>query len=169
MAHHLYLLRHAKSDWNNTFLSDFERPLNQRGRRSASKIASFISTNKIRPELILCSSARRTRETLEIIQHSFNPKTEFSIENELYASSVYDLIKRIQRVPDSIKSLMIIGHNPGMQDLSLQLSTSSELRDQISEKFPTGALVDVFIETESWSRIAQGEARIISFTTPNDI
>lgn len=169
MAHHLYLLRHAKSDWNNTFLSDFERSLNQRGRRSASKIASFISTNKIHPELILCSSARRTRETLEIIQHSFNPKTEFSIENELYASSVYDLFKRIQRVPDSIKSLMIIGHNPGIQDLSLELSAPSELRDQISEKFPTGSLVDLIIKTESWSSTSPGDAEIISFTTPNDI
>src|SRR5712691_5192063 len=113
--HTLYLLRHAKSDWSDPTLPDHERPLAQRGRRDAKRIGRHLVQLGIAPELVLCSSARRARETLERLQPAFGTTSTVKVEAELYAASSDQLLDRIRAVPEKVTSLMLIGHNPGLQ------------------------------------------------------
>ena len=111
----LYLLRHAKSSWKDTSLPDHDRPLSGRGRRAAKAIARHLREQDLEPQLVLCSTARRARETLERIQPALGAAT-VEFEHDLYAASADALLERLRRVPDTVASVMLIGHNPGLQD-----------------------------------------------------
>src|SRR5581483_6692958 len=134
----LYVLRHAKSSWDDPSQRDHDRPLAQRGKRAVKLLAEHFETNAIRPELVLCSTARRTQETLQGV----HPGGQTLIEPELYTATVIDLLERLRRVPPEIGSVMVIGHNPAMQMLVLRLARpqpdpGDRLAD-VRRKFPTG-------------------------------
>jgi phosphohistidine phosphatase len=165
----LFVLRHAKSSWDDPGLDDHERPLAPRGRRAVKVLAEHLRANGIEPALILCSSARRTRETLEGIELT----GEAAVEDELYGASPGQLIERLQRIPPEAESAMVIGHNPAMQVLVLRLAgDGSELdRSQLAEvqrKFPTGALATLTFEGE-WSALRPGCARLEGFVRPKQL
>jgi phosphohistidine phosphatase len=136
----LFVLRHAKSSWDDPGLEDHERPLAPRGRRAVKVLAEHFRAEAIDPQLILCSSARRTKETLDGV--GLHARTE--IEDEPYSASPGQVLERLQRVSDEIGSVMVIGHNPAMQVLVLRLASgtasselgSSSLAD-VKRKFPT--------------------------------
>jgi len=158
----LLLLRHAKSSWDDPSLADHDRPLAPRGRRAAERIGELLRDQGIEISLVLCSSARRARETLELAQ----PPGEVQIEQELYGASARQLLDRIRRVPDEVESLMLIGHNPAVEELALGLAADrSELE---GAKFPTGALV-TFSVNEPWQGLAPGEATLTGFVKPRDL
>ena len=115
----LFLLRHAKSSWDDADLADRDRPLAPRGRRAAGAIARHLRDEEISPSLVLCSPARRTRETLEAV----DPSGDVRIEDELYGASEAELLERLRRVPEAIESVMLIGHNPAIQELALGLAS----------------------------------------------
>src|SRR5262245_58948257 len=117
----LYLLRHAKSSWKDPDLADHDRPLARRGRRASGAIAAYLRERDIEPELVLCSSARRTRETLERLEPVLGSPA-VRIEPELYAAGASALLERLRRVPDAVGSVMLIGHNPGMEDLAIDVA-----------------------------------------------
>src|SRR5262245_56787608 len=124
----LYLLRHAISSWVDQTLSDKDRPLAPRGRRDAKRLVQHLVQLGIEPELVLCSSARRTRETLELVRPALGLTPTVSLEAELYAASSDVLLARVCAVPEAVDSVMLIGHNPGLQQLAIVLaSDSSEL------------------------------------------
>src|SRR6476619_4579368 len=106
--HTLYLLRHAKSSWDDPTLSDRDRPLAPRGRRDAKRIAQHLVRLGIEPELVLCSSALRTRETLELVRPALGPTPTISLEAALYAASCDVLLERIRAVPEAVDSVMLI-------------------------------------------------------------
>jgi phosphohistidine phosphatase len=161
----LYVLRHAKSSWDDPDLDDHERPLARRGRRTAEMLAEYIRAKDIEPDLVLCSSSRRTRETLDAV----TPSGQWAIEDELYGADASDIIERLHRVPEEIASLMVIGHNPTMQDLVLRLvdETDGPL-DEIRRKFPTGALATLTFDT-GWSALGAGRAQLRSFIRPKQL
>ena len=132
----LYLLRHAKSSWSDSSLADEERPLAPRGRKAASKIRKELSRRGIRPELVLCSSSRRTRETLELIAPALGG-AQVETEDELYAAPPDVLLARLQSVPSRIQSVLLIGHNPGLQQLAVSLAEVSPDEKLLTGKFPT--------------------------------
>src|ERR671923_1158092 len=132
----LFLLRHAKSSWKDEGLADRDRPLAGRGRRAAKVMARHLQEEKISPALVLCSPARRTRETLEAV----SPSGEVRIEDELYGASEAELLERLRRVPEAIESVMLIGHNPAIEELALGLASRGERLEDVERKFPTGAL-----------------------------
>jgi phosphohistidine phosphatase len=130
----LHLLRHAKSSWDDPSLADHDRPLAGRGRRDAKRIAEHIRRSGIEPELVLCSTAARTRETLALVEPALgSPAVE--LEDDLYGASADELLARIRRVPDAVGSVLVIGHNPGLHELALALAPDGPFG-----KFPTGAL-----------------------------
>jgi phosphohistidine phosphatase len=166
----LFVLRHAKSSWDNPGLEDHERPLASRGQRACVLMAEYIRATGIVPELVLCSNARRTRETLDCV----DPPGERVIEAALYSASTDEVIDRLRQVPDAIDSVMLVGHNPASQMLVLRLSrrngggAASPERAAVERKFPTGALATLTFEG-SWSELATGRAKLTDFLTPREL
>jgi phosphohistidine phosphatase len=167
-ARQLFLLRHAKSSWSEPGLDDQERSLAPRGRAAARLLAEHVRTNGIRPEQVLVSPAKRTRETLEGVA----PGGEVIIEPEVYNASARDLLERLRRVPDDIGSVMLIGHNPGTQTLVLQLadlrSSDQQQLESASSKFPTGALATLELQCP-WSELRAGCGILTALVRPQDL
>jgi phosphohistidine phosphatase len=164
----LYLLRHAKSSWDDPALTDDERPLAPRGRRDGKRIGEHLRRQEIEPDLVLCSSAARTRETLELLRPALGGSTVL-VEDELYAASSDQLLARIRVVPDEIASVMVIGHNPGLHELALVLaSTGGDELERLEEKFPTAALATLAL-AEPWGRVAPGGATLTAYVVPKQL
>ena len=166
----LYVLRHAKSSWDDPAQRDHERPLAPRGKRAVKVLAEYIERSAIRPELVLVSSSRRTRETLEGIR----PSGETQIEPALYTATVGELIERLRQLPPDVGSAMVIGHNPAMQMLVLRLAGTVAPTDEDSDlatvqrKFPTGALATLTFEC-AWSELSPGSARLTALVRPKHL
>ena len=157
----LYLLRHAKSSWDDPTLADHDRPLAPRGRRAAKLIAKHLGRKRISPELVLCSPSRRTRQTLKRLSPGLGKNADVRIEPELYAASAPLLLEVLHEVPDEIGSVMLIGHNPGMQDLALSLAgTGSEI--------PTAGLATLELNG-TWLELAPGSAELLSLVKPKEL
>jgi phosphohistidine phosphatase len=163
----LYLLRHAKSSWADQALGDVERPLAPRGRRDARLIADHLRRHGVAPELVLCSSAVRTRETLELLRPAL-ATSAVEIEDELYAASSDELLARIHAVPDGVESVMLIGHNPGLHQLALALASSGDELERLREKFPTAALATL-AAAEPWGRLAPAGATLAGYVVPKQL
>jgi phosphohistidine phosphatase len=168
VAHELYLLRHAKSSWDDPSLVDHERPLAPRGRRAAKKIAAHMKDAGIEPTLVLCSSSRRTRETLAAVGPALGGEGSVSVEPELYAASDDDLVARLRRLPESVSSVLLIGHNPGLQDLALRLAQEGQDLTRLREKFPTAALATLEL-TSSWADLTGGAAALVGYVLPREL
>jgi phosphohistidine phosphatase len=167
----LFVLRHVKSSWDEAGLDDHERPLAPRGRRAVKALAEHMRSEGIVPELILCSSAVRTTETLAGI----GLQSDALIEDELYAASPGKVLERLNRLPDELASAMVIGHNPAMQVLVLRLAASGAAADldgsgllEIQRKFPTGAFASLEFEGP-WSELAPGRARLTAYIRPKQL
>jgi phosphohistidine phosphatase len=160
----LFLLRHAKSSWEDEDLPDHDRPLAPRGRKAAKRMAKHIRAEGISPSLVLCSSARRTQETLERL----GPDGEVEIERGLYGASESELRERLRSVPDTTDSVMLIGHNPAIQELTLSLTGRGERVADVERKFPTGALATLTLSGD-WSDLEPGSAELADFVTPKQL
>jgi phosphohistidine phosphatase len=161
----LYVLRHAKSSWDDAGVRDHDRPLAPRGRRAVKLLAEYVERNAIKPELVLCSTSRRTQETLAGV----SPGGETVFEPELYTATVGELVERLRRVPADLGSVMVIGHNPTMQMLVLRLTRADgPLADRLADvrrKFPTGALATLSFE-QPWQGLAAGCAELTDYVRP---
>jgi phosphohistidine phosphatase len=167
----LLLLRHAKSSWSDAALADHDRPLAPRGERAARVIASHFRSEQIRPALVLCSSARRTRDTLAALQPVLGPSAEVRIEDRLYGAGAAGILALLRTVDPAIPSVMVIGHNPGLEDLAVALAgdgTEAAVR-QLRSKFPTGALATLELPTSGWPQLAFGGAFLRSVVLPRTL
>jgi phosphohistidine phosphatase len=150
----LYLLRHAKSSWKDPGLDDLDRPLNKRGRETAKTMAAYIRRAKIAPDLVLCSTAVRAKQTLEHIAKAIKPP-RVAFESRIYGVAQPELLKYLRGLPETVECALMIGHNPGLHDLALALAdTKSRKRLPPAEgKFPTGAIAAFRFEG-AWKGIA---------------
>jgi phosphohistidine phosphatase len=153
----LYLLRHAKSSWKHAELADRDRPLAGRGRRAAKAIGRHLREQGIDPDLVLCSPARRARETLERIEPALG-RGAVQVEPELYGASAGELLARLRGVADEVESVMLIGHNPAIAELALDLCG-------LEQKYPTGALATLAFP--SWETLDR--AQLVDFVRPRDL
>lgn len=165
----LNLLRHAKSSWDDPTLPDRERPLAPRGRRDAKRIAKHLVRLGIEPELVLCSSAERTRETLELLRPALGGDPSVMVEDELYAASAAELLERVRLVPESTASVMLIGHNPGMQQLAVALASAGAELERLKAKFPTAALATLTLEGRAWSGLRYADAVLAGYVVPKEL
>jgi phosphohistidine phosphatase len=161
----LFLLRHAKSSWDDASLADHDRPLAPRGLRASALIAEHLRRNRIRPALVLCSSARRTRETLERV--GLGP-VEVRFERELYGASSQDLLQRLREVPDEIESVMLVGHQPAIQELALDLAAEGSELEALRAKFPTAALATLTFPGE-WNELGSDSAELVGYVKPKQL
>jgi len=164
----LLLLRHLKSSWDDESLADQERPLSARGVRDGGRVAEHLRSLNARVDLVLCSSAVRTRQTLELIRPALG-HAPVEIEDQLYGASADSLLARLHGVPDSVGAALMIGHNPGMQDLALRLAAPGPIRSAVMAKFPTGALATLSLPDDTWLGVHQGTARLVGYTVPKDL
>lgn len=164
----LFLLRHAKSSWQDDGQDDFDRPLNARGRKAAPVTAAFLQRNGLFPDLVLCSTACRTRETLALTLPFLEGEATILLEDRLYLASAAKLFNRLREADDRFGAVMIVAHNPGLQDLALMLAASGAEDDMtlIETKFPTGALAQIDFAAESWSAVARRTGTLTRFVTP---
>lgn len=180
----LLVLRHAKSSWEDPELEDHERPLAPRGRQAAELLRRWLRAQPIHPALVLCSTARRARETLELV----DPEGERIYEPGLYEASAADLIERLRDVPDRIGSVMLVGHNPAVQGAVLALTdgspgavnrgaanqgaenrgTVSQDLVQLKRKFPTGALALLAVRCR-WSGLGPHCAELVRLIRPKHL
>ncbi|HEY5835250.1 SixA phosphatase family protein [Streptomyces sp.] len=161
----IVLLRHAKADWPQ--VPDHERPLADRGRKDAPAVGRRFTDDGISPDLALCSTAARTRETWKLVAHEMPQRPRTVYEERLYEAGLGDLIALLAETPDEIDSLLVIGHNPGMHALADALAGSAdkEALARMSRGFPTAAFAVVTF-TGSWKSVEHGVGRLTGFWTP---
>ncbi|MCB2066727.1 MAG: histidine phosphatase family protein [Erythrobacter sp.] len=164
----LALLRHAKSDWDDMALRDFDRGLNARGRRGAELMARHITDHGIAWDLVLASPAERVRCTLA----ASRLQVPVRFEEALYLADGSTLMNHVQRVGDSHESVMVAAHNPGLQELALMLVAEENenlLFAEVMKKFPTCAFAVLELDIDSWAVIAPGCGRLVHFARPRDL
>ncbi len=157
----LFLVRHGKSSWVDPLLTDFERPLNDRGRANSRTLAQYLAENKIIPELILSSPANRAITTARVISTELKyPLTNIAIKEEIYEATPERLLKLIQEQNDAFGSMMLFGHNPGFIMLAQELLTME------IEFFPTCAICGITFSINSWKDLGTGKGNCIIFKSP---
>jgi len=164
----LGLMRHAKSDWNDMALRDFDRGLNARGRRGAELMGRHMRDYGIRWDMALASPAERVKRTLEASGLS----VPVTWEQRAYLADADTLIDLVSALPDTCDAALLVGHNPGLQDLLLALSDPVQddaLLLAAAEKFPTAAFAVLRLDIAAWGKCRPGCGRLIHFARPRDL
>ncbi|MFM1814534.1 MAG: hypothetical protein RLZ98_1229 [Pseudomonadota bacterium] len=168
----LSLLRHAKSSWDDTDLDDHERPLAKRGTKTAPLVGKFIA-NELPPiNRVLCSDAVRTRATLTLVLAELGePLPDISYEPDLYLATPATYLRHLARCADADSHVMMVGHNPGMQMLALELTKVGEKKDlaALAQKFPTAALAVIQFDARAWREACRASGQLVRFVTPKEL
>ncbi|HLY89999.1 MAG TPA: histidine phosphatase family protein [Acetobacteraceae bacterium] len=167
--HQLLLLRHAKSSWDDPKLSDRDRPLNKRGRRAAAAMRQAMQDLGLSPDLILVSTARRTQETLAALEPWDETPLIEPLES-LYLASARQLLDVLRGTNETVRSVMLIGHNPGMHELAVSLagSVESEQTHRLRDGFPTTALAE-FAIGGTWESLGTSGGQLVRYLIPRDL
>lgn len=167
----IYLFRHAKSSGSDPRLEDSERPLAPRGQRAVKRMRGYVDFADVRPELVLCSAALRTRATLEGIRLAIGDVVPVSCDRALYRADSSILMDRLRGLPDELASVMLIAHNPGLQSLATALSGCGDVDAlaRMHSKFATGGLATLVFRGQSWSDLEPGNCELHSFVAPGDM
>ncbi|MFM9841630.1 MAG: SixA phosphatase family protein [Dongiaceae bacterium] len=165
----LLLLRHAKSSRDNPRLQDFDRPLAKRGREAAPEIGRLMRTAGWLPELVLCSTARRTQETAELVLAELGGNIKVRHLDTLYLAAPEQMLNEIHAVEGKAGTLLVVAHNPGTALLANHLAASGDKKalQHLREKYPTAGLAVFEADINSWSKLDR--ANLIDFVTPRDI
>jgi phosphohistidine phosphatase len=163
----LHLLRHAKSSWDDPGLDDHDRPLAPRGTKAARHMASHLEDQRISVRLVLCSSAVRARQTLDLVMPALGGSPDIRIEDELYGADATDLLARLRRIDEAVPSVLLVGHNPALQQLAEVLAGDGDAGalQALQRKFPTGALATVTARS-TWRGLQLGSGYLESFVVP---
>jgi len=156
----LYIIRHAKSSWDSDAKSDFDRPLNKRGKRDAPLMGEVLKELDVMPDLILASSAKRTTMTALILAEKIGYDEEIVFEDDLYLASDSEIDGFIKRVDDSINSLFVIAHNPGVTNFI------NRFTDDYISNLPTTGVFAIEFEVESWHDIKPRSGKKLFFEYP---
>jgi phosphohistidine phosphatase len=165
----LWLLRHAKSSWSDEGLGDEDRPLAHRGEQAADRVRDYLGAEGIHPELILCSSALRARQTLGRVLPALGGELEVSIEPALYTFDANVLLERLRRIDAAVRSAMVVGHNPAIQDLALRVADRGDELGALSRKYPTAGLGEIVFGEGTWTALADQPGELVRFIVPRDL
>ena len=165
----LTLLRHAKSSWDDSVQRDFDRPLNQRGRKAARTIGREMQANGLRYDKVLASPAVRVVETLAEVGGGYGRAFEPDYDKRVYLASAEALLEFVQATEDSVSTLLIVGHNPGLENLVLLLAEDGPLRAEVLVKYPTASLAEIALPVERWSEAREGLGTLTRFIRPRDL
>jgi phosphohistidine phosphatase len=159
----LLLMRHAKSDWSDENEKDFDRPLKKRGKKDAPRMAELLKEEKLIPEKILCSAAKRTRQTAELMLEACDKKIDVDYLESLYLAEPKAYFEALRRLPDETKSVMVIGHNPGLEGL-LQIISKKV------ETLPTATVAQIKLPIKHWKELdGKVEGKLVSVWRPREV
>ncbi len=166
----LLLLRHAKSSWDDPALGDFDRPLTARGQNAARRMGRILLDRGLVPDLVVCSPARRARQTCERALEALGPVT-VRMEDRMYMADPQTLLAIVHALPEPANRALLIGHNPGFERFARRLAGSAEgdSLERLIAKFPTAALAVIEIERHRWQDLAPGNGRLAEFLTPRGV
>ena len=168
----LLVLRHAKSSWANAGVGDRDRALNKRGKAAAPAMGRYMAEQSYIPGHVLCSPARRARDTLALVLENISRPVPFTIENPLYDFSSGDSYARvIARKGADVQTLMIVGHNPSIEGLCNRLCTTGDRKmlAAMDWKYPTAALAVIDFDIKDWGEMAWNTGHLVTFTRPRDL
>jgi phosphohistidine phosphatase len=159
---HLFILRHAKSSWDESYLADFDRPLNERGMNAAPFMGEFIAKQQIFPDVFLSSPAKRAMQTAQLVKDSSGFNVPLRFDERVYEASPLSLLQVISEVENSIGSVMLIGHNPGIEGL-IRILTGQ------LEAMPTAALAMIDLDIHKWSDACDGSGVLTAVYRPREL
>lgn len=164
----LVLLRHAKSSWESDAARDVDRPLAARGEAAAPEIGRFLAERDLWPEWVLCSPAKRTRQTWKRVRPAVELAPVLVYDPALYLASARTILARIKETPARITTTMVIGHNPGLQELAAELAQPADaaVAAAVAAKFPTAAVLALAFDTAGWSDLDTEPGRVLAWRTP---
>jgi len=168
----LTLLRHAKSGWNDPVARDFDRPLNAKGRRAAQRIGAYLREQHLRFDHVAASPAVRVVETLEQLAEGSGAAINPAWDKRIYLASAMSLLDVIQESDDAYDDLLLVGHNPGLEDLVLMLvpdQTGCDAREQVEEKFPTASIAQITFPVDRWEDVRANSGELARFVRPRDL
>lgn len=172
----LYLLRHGKSSWDDAALDDHDRPLATRGIKAAARVGRHLRVRGVAPDRVLCSTARRAADTLDIVLDALLPGRDsrtVAVERDrgLYLAGSAALLARLHTVPDDAASVLLVGHNPDLHDLSLALAADGDESDlrSLAVKFPTAACAIIRFPDGPWSGLIPGSGHLVEFVIPRKL
>ncbi len=165
----LWLLRHAKSSWSDEGLRDEDSPLAARGERAADRIQDYLEAEGIRPELVLCSSALRARQTLARVLPGLGTDLEIRVEPSLYTFDADALLDRLGRISSDVNSAMLVGHNPAMEDLATRIANRGDRLPDLLRKYPTAGLAEIAFSEGTWDTLADRQGELVRFIVPRDL
>jgi phosphohistidine phosphatase len=167
----LSLLRHAKSSWSNPALPDRERPLATRGVTDAPLMGKAMAERGIDPELVLCSSARRTRDTLDLVLPELRVEPKIVYVDALYHASPEQMLELLHGIQPGANRVMLVGHNPEIQAFALDLVGSGPklFRDRLRTKYPTAGLAVINFVSGLWKSVSVNSGTLNLFLSPRDL
>ncbi|WP_322964894.1 SixA phosphatase family protein [Sphingomonas fuzhouensis] len=165
----LTLLRHAKSSWDDPVARDFDRPLNAKGRRAAVMIGRQLKALNLEFDHILASPAVRVIETLDEVWSGYGRTLEPVWDRTLYLASAASLLDLVQALPDAADHVLMVGHNPGLEDLVLDLTLDGELRERVEDKYPTATVAQMTLPIDRWAEARAHSATLVAFIRPRDL
>ena len=167
----IFLLRHAKSSWDDPRLNDLDRPLASRGIKSSKKIGKYLKKNKLTPDIVYCSSATRAKQTWELVNRIVEKKKNVKYINKLYMANSSDFMDVIKKTDNDFKSLMLVSHNPGIESIAIELSKNenNKFHQIINIKYPTGALAIIKFNLSDWGKINYKKGEIYEFIKPKEL
>lgn len=165
----LTLLRHAKSGWDDPVARDFDRPLNPKGQRAAVAVGRNMRSLGLHFDHVAASPAARVVETLDHVATGYGSTLAPAWDQRLYLASAATLLDLVHGFPDAAESALLVGHNPGLEELVLDLVPDGALRDTVEAKFPTAALAEMRFEVAHWADIDEDGGTLVRFVRPRDI
>lgn len=168
----LGLFRHAKSDWSDARARDFDRPLNARGRKGARLMGEHVRARGYRFDRVIASPAVRVAETIEEANKAFPGSYPVEWDRRIYLASSATLLDILHGIEGDPQSVLMVGHNPGLEDLIFDLvpdDGSSPLRDEVEVKFPTATFALLEIPVDKWADVAERSAKLVAMTRPRDL
>jgi phosphohistidine phosphatase len=167
----LMLLRHAKSSWPSSGMQDAARPLSERGEAAARLMGAYMAHHSLIPDRILCSPARRTRETLAGIATRWPANMDVVFDRRLYEATPQSILSVIRVQDEAARTLLVIGHNPGLQETAELLIAAGdvEMRERLREKFPTAALAVIDFAIDKWRSIHERSGRLDRYIIPRSV
>lgn len=168
----LTLLRHAKSGWDDPVSRDFDRPLNPRGKRASETIGRWLKDQDISFDYIASSPAVRCVETIEHVAIGYGETMAPVWDKRVYLASSSALLDVVHEAPEESERMLLVGHNPGLEDLILMLipdQAGDDARDAVEEKYPTASLVEIDFDVEQWADIKAGGGKLVYFKRPRDL
>ena len=167
----LLLLRHAKSNWDDPALADFDRPLSGRGLKTAPLVGRQLAKRGWLPDLALVSPALRTRDTWRLVAAQWPVSEPVEFADALYSATAADILTQVQHAGASTRCLLVIGHNPGLEEFARRLAgagSDAAAINRLSRKFPTAALAR-FVVDGDWTDVAFSAGRLTHFLRPKDL